>query len=167
MAREKKASVEVEGTTINFSFTSGENLSIDVTQLSDDIKLRGLVHGVRQKIQDAYAGVDAEKAHVAATAVAQSILDGNWTQRTESSGGGAMRTSMLAEALARATGQELDTCIETLATMEDEAKKAVRAHPQVKQELARIKLERAQQELDESGDEEAPDLASMLSSHAA
>lgn len=154
MAREKKASVSVEDTVITFDFEqAGEQLSIDVAALNDETKTRGLLHGIRQKIQDSYAGVDGDKAHVAAGAVIDAIMSGSWTQRTEGSGGGAARTSMLAEALARATGQDLDACIAKLSTMEDEQKKAVRAHPAVKKAMSEIKLERAQAELDKAGTE--------------
>jgi hypothetical protein len=147
MAREKKASVNVEGTTLKFDFTTDDLLVFDVTQLSDDIKTKALIHGVRQKIQDSYAGVDADKAYVAANAVAQAMLDGNWSTRTEGTGGG-VRTSLLAEALARATGQALDACIAAISTMDDDTKKSVRSHPQVKKAMMEIKLERAREELE-------------------
>lgn len=145
MAREVKAtkSVKEDYSGVVFTFAHDDSvLEVNVADLPDEIKYALLCHGIAQKIGDSYASVDAGQARTAAEAVFEALKGGKWTQRTEGSSG--PKTSQLAEALADVTGRELDECVVKIATMSDDEKKALRAHPQVAAAMAAIKLQKAQ-----------------------
>lgn len=156
MARVSKAtkSVAEDFSVVTFTFEEGgETLEIRPDDFKPEIQAALLAHGIGQKIGDAYAGVDAGQAYVAAKAVYDSLVEGKWSQRGEGSSG--PRVSQLAEALAAVSGHSLDECVAKIATMDDDGKKALRGHPQVVQALAQIKLEKAQEAAKKAAEEAA------------
>jgi hypothetical protein len=117
---------------------------------------RLIVHAISQKVGDSYAGAgDAESPLAfAKQAIAETIkqlIDGDW--RVTQPGG--IRVSLLARALARATGQTVEAAqgaIDVHSQLDDEGKpseagkaflKNLRAQPAIKAATAAIKLEDA------------------------
>ena len=133
--------VDVDKGEIKFVFATGEEETVDVSSLPADTQKQLMLHGASQKLGDSYSGEDADKCHTIFMGVLKNLQDGNWSAR---SGGGAPRISQLAEALSRAAGESVEDCVEKLSAMDDDTKKAVRAHPAVQAALAEIKLEKAQ-----------------------
>lgn len=137
----KKAIKRFEGDVLIIEVPeTGESVSIDLNDLSDDMKLRLVKHGLSQKVGDSYAGAPAEEIAKLAGATIERLKADEWgVERGE----GKARTTQLAEALAAATGKSVEECVAKLDEMEDEQKKALRAHPQIKAELAKIKAQKA------------------------
>ena len=98
------------------------------------------MHGLSQKLGDSYAGADIAESFGRCSAVAGDLKDGNWSTRVAASG---PRTTQLAEALAAATGKTLEEAAAKLETLDEEGKKGLRAHPQIKVQLAEIKAKKA------------------------
>lgn len=80
------------GSTLTISVVDGGTLTIDASTLPYDIRDRAMYHGLRQKICDAAAmtkGATPADKFNAMQAVAQSLVDGDWSKR---SGDGATPT---------------------------------------------------------------------------
>jgi len=141
---EKKVSKVMDGENsdvINFTFhQTGEQVSVDINTIPAEIISRLAMHGLSQKLGDCYAGSDDGEHFGRFDAVLKDLQAGNWSTRVAS---GSPRTTQLAEALAAATGKTLEECAGKLETMDDEAKKGLRAHGQIKVELAKIKAKKA------------------------
>ncbi len=138
---EKKVSKAVSDTAVTFSFATGEEVEVAPKDFSAEIQKQLMLHGLSQKLGDSYSGEDADKCHAIFTGVLGNLTDGNWSARA--GGGGAPRISQLADALARETGETVEKCVEVLAAMDDDKKKAVRSHPNIQVHLSEIKLEKA------------------------
>lgn len=165
----KKASKTVDNETVTIEFVNDATLSVALTELPKDILTRLACHGLSQKLGDSYAGAEsAEDAHIAASRVAEELKAGNWTS-ARASGTGAIRTTLLAEALARvaskATGSEvtIEDAREVLEEMEDEQKKDLRKDPGIQRVIAEIKVERAKA-AEAKAAEESPEGGSMVAS---
>lgn len=166
--------VKTEGSVLTWDFEDGgENVSLDVTTLPDEIRAKNEAHGAKQKIADSYAGAKAaieegdypDAATYAREMVALAIKklqDGDWTSREP----GQARVTDLAVALAEATGFTVEEAQERIADASKEEKASIRKHPQVAAVLARIKAERAAKNAEKAGkaaeETEAPDLAEMF-----
>lgn len=98
------------------------------------------VHGLNAKEGDSAAS-SGDVADVKATH--DQLVAGEWSARGE--GGGGPRVTLLAEGLAKVTGQDLETVVEKLEGMSDEEKKALRKHAQVKAACAEITAARAKE----------------------
>lgn len=145
MAEKKVSKTINEDGTLSFEFATGEVVDVNPGDFSNEIQKQLLIHGVSQKLGDSYSGEDADKCHVIFSGVLKNLTEGNWSARA--GGGGGARISQLAEALSRASdGETVETCVETLSSMSDEEKAAVKKHPAVQAALAEIKLEKAQAE---------------------
>ena len=132
-----------------FAFADGENVEVTSSQFPAEIIGRLVQYGIAQKLGDEYAGAEGpEEARTAMTSLIERLQAGEWKQARE--GGGGARTTMLAEALSRVTGQDVSDCQEKIAGMEDDAVKALKGHPQVEVELSKIKLERQQAALEKA-----------------
>ena len=156
---EKKVAKTVGESSVTFEFATGETVEVNPGEFPAEIQRQLMLHGVSQKLGDSYSGEDADKCHSIFAGVLKNLQEGNWTAR--SGGGGSPRISQLAEALSRATNQPVEACVEKLAAMDDETKKAVRNHAQVKAALAEIKLEKAQADAKAAAEEAGGDVAPL------
>ena len=131
-----------------------------VSRLSDfkpEVVIRLALHGLSQKLGDSYAGAADEEnplgyAKESVTDVHGQLVNGDWRV----TGTGGSRITLLARALARATGQTVEAAqgvIDVKAEYGDDGKpseagkaflKAVRADAAIKAAVAEIKLEDAQ-----------------------
>ena len=161
MAREKKVSKNIREdlSGVDFEFADGSELAVDVKDLPEDIQKHLLLHGVSQKIGDSYSGENAENCFTIAESVLKSLKDGNWS--TRSGGAGGPRISQLAEALSRATGEEVSDCVAKIAEMSDEEKAGLRAHSTIKAKIAEIKLEKARADAEKASGESNADEPSL------
>ena len=137
----KKASKSVTDTGISIAFESGETVTVELSQLNEDIIRKLALHGLSQKVGDSYAGAELAEAHELAGSVVERLLAGEWQQARE--GGGAARVSMLVEALAAATGKTNEEALEVVKGMSEDQKKELKKHPAIAKELATIAAERA------------------------
>lgn len=161
---ERKVSKETTDAGVDFTFHDGSVLAATLESLSPEMVTKLAIHGMSQKIGDSYSGEDAANCQTIAEKTLEALQKGEWSSR--SGGGAGPRISQLAEALSRVTGQEVKDCVAKIAEMDDDSKKDVRAHPQIKAAMAEIKLEKATADAEKaaaSADDEAGafDLSSL------
>ena len=141
MATAKKANKRFEGDLLIIDFANEANLQADLNSFSDEIKHKLAMHGLSQKVGDSYAKAgDADEAYGYADRVVQDLLAGNWTTRSAA----GPKTTQLAQAVSVITGKTMEEVVTMLETMEDDAKKELRKHPQVQLELSKIKAAAAE-----------------------
>ena len=120
-----------------FSFSNGNKLICDISDLTTDMVNRLALHGIAQKVGDSYASAESVSIAIAsAQEVWNNLINNVWA--TRAIGG------KLAEALSRATGKPLDECVGKLGKMSDDEKKALRKHPLIKLAIAKIDKENAE-----------------------
>lgn len=93
--RKAKAAINVESGTIDFSFlATGGSFHADVHKLPDGIRAQLVLHGLKQKLGDAYADPDQD-AESAVREVWHDLVSGTWSTRGE----GGPRLTRLAKAV--------------------------------------------------------------------
>lgn len=145
MARSSKASKSIEGNvlTVEFNSDSVDNLAVDLTSLPSEIQTQLALHGLSQKIGDSYAGVETvEEAAAAAKGTLEALQNGTWSAG-RSGGSSGPRITDLARAVAELKGIEVEAAVETISSLDDDRRKALRNNPQVKAKLAEISAKRA------------------------
>ena len=138
-----KKKVNDETGIIEFAFQDeGEAIVFDINKMPDNIVANLALHGASQKIGDSYAGAngDYDAARKAAQTVIGQLVAGDWKAARAA---GEPRTTLLVEALARATGQTMDKCAAVIGDMEREQRMSLGRHPEMKEAKAVIQLERA------------------------
>jgi len=140
-----KKTVDVDSGSVTFTFADeGAPVVVELSKVSDANMTRLALHGMSQKCGDSYAGAESiADAREAVLGVQEMLYSGEWSTRAP----GEPRTSVLAEALARATGKTVEAAKAALDAMDDDTRKAVSAHPGVKKARAEIALEKASAEL--------------------
>lgn len=147
----RKLNKTVTDTGINFTFTNGEVLSISFAELSDEIKFRLMQHGLSQKGGDASAGTETVDEAIAETRrVLDRLRAGDWKSVREATGG-SPKIGLLVEALARVAGKSLTECRDVVEGLDDDKKKALRAHSAIKAAMADIRAERERAKADAEG----------------
>lgn len=140
----------VDGDTITFFVAGAGQLAITLSELNDAVKEAAMLHGLRQKIADAAAiprntetgkSATAEEKLAAMTRVRDRLVggDGEWNSRGE--GDGTSGASLLARALAEATGRTLADMVEEVKKMDKKTQAAMRADKVIAPIVARIKSE--------------------------
>lgn len=148
-----------DGAAVAITFPDESILALGLEKLSEAVVTRLAVHGLSQKLGDSFAGAASEDnpltyAKERVAAVIEQLLAGDWRV----TGVGGPRVTLLARALARATGQTVEAAVEVLTDKEaeldnGETKKAdnpwkqwqasLRGQPAVKAATSEIKLEDA------------------------
>lgn len=134
----KIASKVVGDGFVRFEFADGEFLQCTLDKIaSADVMARLALHGISQKVGDAYAGAESIKeARMLAEGVWRNLVSGLWAVK-------ATRGGKIVEALHRITGKPIEICLEKFSGMGEDAKKSLRKHPDIKKALAEIEAERA------------------------
>ena len=102
---------------------------------------RAACHGAEQKFGDSYAGLEDIEDMIAATdKVAENLEAGDWNARVE--GSGIAGTSVLARALAEATGKTAEEVKEWLKSKTQADKMALRASSKLKPIIERLEAEK-------------------------
>lgn len=83
MPRNEKATVEVIGETLTFSFASGDVLEASLNEVEPLVR-RLALHGLEQKLRDSYAGCEPGEAFSYALATWERLKEGEWSKRKES-----------------------------------------------------------------------------------
>lgn len=164
MARARIASKEVdlEKGTVTLKFAHGADLVIQAASLPKEMQKRAMLHGLSQKVGDSYSGADKpEDAFDIATKSLETINSGDWNVG-RGAGEGTPRVGALAKGVARAMGKTLEEATAAVEALDDEQKKAVRAHPDVKAAMAAIRAEEAAAAAAKGKGEDAADLSSLL-----
>ena len=148
MARVKMAAVtaDVEGGVLTFAFAHGATLTAPVHDVPLEIQHRLAMHGLEQKLRDAYAGAGSSmEAEGLARKVWDSLRSGQWSVR--GAGAGAPKEDhieILAQAVvaaATAAGRSLDrdAVRARLGGMNRSQLAKLRSDPRVAAELARLR----------------------------
>ena len=128
----------IVGNTLTFQWADETVTEIDLDSFQDHIDNHARNHGFSQKLGDSYSGaksVAEAKAKLNDTLAA--LEAGDWNRKGGSTGG------IWVEALARAAGKPIDECLAKWEAMDEEQRKAVKAHPEVAQAKAALDFERA------------------------
>ena len=133
--------VDFEKQTVTFGVVGSDDaLTVSVSELPKEMITRAILHGLNGKIGDSAADPDTD-ALGAMKVVWDNVKAGNWNVR----GAGGTRITVLAEALAQVTGQELDTVVDKLESMSVEERRALpKKYAKVKATMDTIKASRAQ-----------------------
>ena len=157
--------VDFDKQTVIFGVVgSDDTLIVSVAELPQEMVTRAILHGLNGKIGDSAADPDTD-ALTAMQVVWDNVKAGNWNVR----GTGGARITVLAEALAQVTGQELDTVVDKLESMSVEERRALpKKYAKVKAAMDTIKASRAQVKAKASGKAakgvaDDDELASLLS----
>jgi len=141
-----------EGTTASFTFGDGTVLSLDVSNLTEEIQTELMLHGALQKIGDSYAGAAGDYAYAKAQAekVIQNLVDGVWKAAREA-GESKPKSGELVQALAELKGLEVEAVAAAVEAMDEERRKAVRSHPAVKAKIAELRARKANEAAAKAG----------------
>lgn len=124
---------------VRFEFTNGHSHEVRFEYFSAEMQAWLTFNGVSQKFGDSYSkSANADEAEALFLALVDQVKGGVWAAR-----GGSGGSSDLAEAVARVTGKPVDAIREKLATMDEDALKALAKRPDVKAALKAIQAERA------------------------
>jgi len=142
---------------VRFSFTGGGTYEIQVDQLTEEMKSAALIHGLLQKLGDAYANAkgDAKIAEGLFLPVYESIVAGEWNRKGERGASGLL---ILIEALARITGKDEGLIGDKVKAMGKDEIAALKKRPDVQKAIKEIELERAEKALEDSDEMDLGDL---------
>jgi hypothetical protein len=139
----KFLSKKATDTGASFTLGNGDTLSTFLGELPEEMVTRLAIHGLLQKIGDAASGFsktsDYQGAFDAMAAVHDTLIDGQWTRTGAGSG-----TTDLVTALANLTGKDTAIIQVEVDKWDEEKMKAIKARKDVKAEVKRIQLARAE-----------------------
>lgn len=125
---------------IRFAFSDGRELVADASAIPEAVSGRLMLHGLSQKVGDSYAGAESvDEAYESARETIEQLVAGTWTTRTA----GEPRIGLVVEALARVAGQTVEKAKAVYEKLDDDGKKAIRAHKGVKAAMDAIRAERS------------------------
>ena len=137
----KKLTKELSDEAISITFANGETLTLAYSELSEEIKFRLFQHGLSQKAGDASAGTETVEEAISETKrVLDRLRAGDWKSVREAAAG--PKIGLLVEALMRLTGKSSEDCRMVVDSLDDDKRKALRAHQQIKAAMADIRAER-------------------------
>ena len=143
-----------EGTIVKFSFGNGEVLTLDLSELTEEVQQDLMIHGALQKIGDSYASAGGDYAFATASAskVIQNLRDGLFNAQRGTGTGGTQKIGELAAALASLQSRDVGEVTLALEAASEEQKKALRAHPAVKAKIAELRAAKAAEALAKAGE---------------
>ena len=132
--------INVETGDITFKvLESGAELVVNGSELSAAMIGRAVLHGLNGKIGDSAANPEVD-ALVAMTTVWDQLKADEWTAR----GTGAPRVTVLAEAVASVTGQDVGAVVDKLEAMSVEDRRELpKKYAKIKAAMDQIKADRA------------------------
>lgn len=148
-----KKSVNEQTQTVSFDFDGKGNIIADLSRIPAHIVTKLALHGLSQKMGDAYASNNgAMDAKGKAEEVYNGLLAGQWN--TGKSGGGGD----LVEALMMVASKGREDCAAKISGMTEEERKALRKNAKIASALLTIKAKRAAERAaavvtDDSGDD--------------
>lgn len=158
--KEKRASVAKksyaeDGSAATFTFANGHVLNVKLADIPAAIQARLVLHGLGQKVGDAYAGVKGivDDAIENAESIVEMLKAGEWTERAEGVG---PRPSMVAEAIAVALQKQGETVDEArMAAIREkvkvkETREGALKNPLIKAVYEQMRLEKAKERVKEA-----------------
>lgn len=141
--RTKVADKSIDDNGVTITFTNGSSLVASLADLTPEIVTQLALHGLSQKIGDAYAGVsgDVDQAVQLAQAVYENLKNGRFKAVREG-GGGVSRATDLAKALARVAGVELSEAIAKLEEIGKEGRAELKKNEAIEDALLDIQREK-------------------------
>lgn len=161
-----KKTVREDLSGVDFEFAHGTVVAVNLEDFSEQTIANLVCHGLSQKLGDSYSGAESsEQAQTFLEKVLERLKAGEWTAARE--GGGGRGVSQLVEALHRATGQPVEACNDLVQSMDDDQKKGLKEHSDIKAALAEIRAEKAAEAAAKARAEQAaggeePSLAELL-----
>jgi hypothetical protein len=130
------------GHTGVFTLGNETQLRADTNELSDEMKITLMMHGLMQKIGDGASGYSKAQDYAGALGEMEAIWNGlkagQWTRK-----GGGTGTSDLVQAIMNLTGKERDEVQAVIDKMDDKKLALTRKRKDVTAEIKRLQLERA------------------------
>lgn len=145
--RKPDVSTDLFGSVLTINFSNGEELSIDASKLSDDIKLAAMLHGLKQKLCDAAAiprdtatgrsaTIDDKYRAILAVHTRLTSADGTWNQNRE--GEQKQSGGMFLRAMMTITGKSHEEMKKALEEMSKEQIAALKKNPKVIDKMAEL-----------------------------
>jgi hypothetical protein len=139
-----KKAYDVAAGVLTFTAADGSVQTLEVSKLSEEIRLQAMFHGLSQKIGDSYAGAGSESdpesfAKECVRDTIEQLYNGAWRA---AGGGGGSRVSILVQAFAAVSGQSLEDAAAYIENLSDEEKKDLQKKAKVRVAIQKIKLER-------------------------
>lgn len=136
----KESTVDGEGrVTVRLDFRNG---AVRDYTIGSEMVAKFAAHGAEQKLGDETAGIeDLDDAVLAVEELIDRLNRGEWNVKRES--GGMAGTSVLAKALAMATGKTAEEVRQFLSTKDQKEKVALRNNPRIKPFVEQIEAEKA------------------------
>lgn len=157
----KKQKITVTGSVVKVEYpTIRKSLSVDVSQLGDEVKFAALIHGVKQRLGDAESGQPPTLKYAMASRIVEAFGNGSWDLESRDVDTSAIvfeaveRIKGLKKGEVAATFEKNDADEETIAGKVKEW----RANAKVKAEIAKIRAERAAAAAEESDDDDEIEL---------
>lgn len=137
-----------DGLVVSFKFGDGETMSLDLNELSDEVKEQLMIHGMFQKGGDSYAGASGDYAYAREqlAKIFANLQDGKFNAGREA-GPAKPKVGELAMALAEIKGLDVAAVATSLEAADDEKVKSLRAHPAIKAKIAEIRARKAAEAL--------------------
>jgi hypothetical protein len=148
MASIATKALDFDAKGVEFNFSDGTVLSALLDDFTPEVQLHFALHGISQKLGDAYSSAKGDVA-VAVAAFKQTyeqLKAGEW-RAARGEGDAKPRTTELAEAIARIKGKEVSEIVTFLAAASEEQRKTLRSNDRVKAVIAVIRAEKAQARL--------------------
>lgn len=154
------AKKEIADGIITWKFgDGGDNISFDLSELSEEALFELAVHGAASRGTDSYAsaGGDFAFARAALTRILTAIREGTVGQRAAGTTGQAKPGELIAAlvALGQGTVEEITAL---LTSVTPEIKKAIRANPEVKVAIAEARTAKQRAALEKAGGKSIADL---------
>ena len=142
-----------EGTVASFKFGNGAVVSIDLSELSEEMQQELMLHGALQKVGDSYASAGGDFAFgiAAAEKIIENLRNNAWGSTRAGSGESKKSSGELATALASLQGKDVATVVAALEAATDEQRKALRAHPAIKAKIAELRAAKAKEAAEKAG----------------
>lgn len=140
VTRKPDISTDIFGTTLTINFSNGNELSLDATKLSEEIRLAAMLHGLKQKLCDGGAiprntetgrSATIDDKYTAIHAIYTRLIspDGTWNANRE--GEQKQQGGMFLRAMMSITGKSHEVMKAALEAMSKEQIAALKKNPKI------------------------------------
>lgn len=160
MAKIASISRNPNGTALDFAFSDGEIVTLDIASLPEEQRVNLMFLGATNKLRDSYSSAEGScSAARGYLAKAYDNLLQNLWNASRASSGASSKLSELAEAVAALKKLEIEPVLQTLEAMSEDQLADTRKHPQVKAKIAEIRARKAKERMKEAKEEFEFDLS--------
>lgn len=148
--------VDLGSDFVAFDVGNAGRIQLDVREMTEEIRLKAMLHGFNQKIRDAAAGKDEDDSFAAMSAVVEMLNGGDWTIRKGSTGPKGLK--FLALAISQHSGKELELVEKALTKATDEQKASYLKNAKIAAIIAQMVADEAAAKAGASDDIDLGDL---------